>query len=434
MKRDLNDVEVRVLGCLIEKERTTPDNYPLSTNALTTACNQKTSRDPIMSLSETDVDAAMLSLRERGLARSLRPSGSRAWKHRHVTTEVLPLADGELAVLAILMLRGAQTPGELRTRTDRIVGFEDVDEVESVLLSLASRHEPLAQNIGRRPGQSQDRWVQLISVDGEPSAASAATAAPTEADGDAPPQTTQPARPARAPEFRALHDSCFVMPNPWDRGSARMLEELGFPALATTSAGYAGSIGKDDQEVSRDELIRHVADLTDFVGVPLNVDSERLFPDEPGGIVETVRLLAVAGAAGCSIEDYQPSTDSIDAVDRAAEAVTIAADACAAHGIVLTARAENHLYGVADLDDTIARLQAYAAAGADVLYAPGLADASAIERLVHSVSLPVNVLHRPNGPTVDELEELGVKRISIGKAFYTAAYGTLAEQARPLLR
>ena len=163
MDLDLTEIEVRVLGCLIEKEHTTPDNYPLSTNALASACSQKTSRDPVISVSENEVDAAVLSLRDRGLARSLKPTGSRAWKHRHVTTEVIPLDDGELAVMAVLMLRGQQTPGELRTRTERIHHFASVEEVEDVLAGLSSREAPLTSNLGRGPGQSQDRWVHLLS-------------------------------------------------------------------------------------------------------------------------------------------------------------------------------------------------------------------------------------------------------------------------------
>src|SRR5689334_17540648 len=169
--------------------------------------------------------------------------------------------------------------------------------------------------------------------------------------------------------FRTLHEhGCFVMPNPWDRGSARILQDLGFKALATTSAGFARSIGKDDQQVTRDELVTHVAELTGILDVPLNVDSERLFPDDPGGITETVRLLADAGAAGCSIEDFRPATRSIVPVDEASAAVAEAAAACAEHGLVLTARCENLLYAAGDLDDTVARLTAYREAGAEVVY------------------------------------------------------------------
>src|SRR6185436_9355368 len=170
--------------------------------------------------------------------------------------------------------------------------------------------------------------------------------------------------------FRALHaaDGAFVMPNPWDIGSARLLATCGFEALATTSAGFAWALGKHDQNVTRDELVAHVIALAAATELPLNVDSERLYPDDPGGVAETVRLLADAGAAGCSIEDYDPATGSIDEVGPAAERV---ATAVAAKGdVVLTARCESHLYGGADIDDTIARLVAYRDAGADVVYAP----------------------------------------------------------------
>ena len=147
------------------------------------------------------------------------------------------------------------------------------------------------------------------------------------------------------------------MPNPWDVGSARLLESAGFEALATTSAGFAWSIGKLDQRVTRDELVAHVANLAEATALPLNVDSERCYPDDPGGVAETVAQLADAGAAGCSIEDYDPATGSIDDVGLAAERVAEAAESAhrLSDPIVLTGRAENHIRGVDDLDDTIAR-------------------------------------------------------------------------------
>jgi 2-methylisocitrate lyase-like PEP mutase family enzyme len=234
--------------------------------------------------------------------------------------------------------------------------------------------------------------------------------------------------------FTTLHRAgTFVMPNPWDRGSALVLQELGFPALATTSSGLGRSIGKDDQEVTRDELLAHVAEMTEVLSVPLNVDSERLFPDDPGGIARTVRMLADAGASGCSIEDYDPSTQSIDGVERAAEAVASAAQACAEHSLVLTARAENHLYEMNDLDNTVERLLAYQAAGCDVLYAPGLGSIPEISRVVSEVDRPINVLATPDGAPVSELAKLGVRRISVGGSMYNAAYRSLriaAEEIR----
>jgi 2-methylisocitrate lyase-like PEP mutase family enzyme len=233
--------------------------------------------------------------------------------------------------------------------------------------------------------------------------------------------------------FRALHESgTFLLPNPWDAGSARLLEGLGFPALATTSSGLAASLGKLDQQVTRAELVAHVTAVTAAVRVPLNVDAERCFADAPAGIAETVDLLAGAGAAGISIEDYDPATGRVEPVPAATERVAAAAAACARHGIVLTARAENHLYGVDDLDDTIGRLRAYRDAGADVVYAPGLRTPADIARLVESVSAPVNVLAVPGAPDVAELTELGVRRISTGGALAWAAYGALRDAAREL--
>jgi 2-methylisocitrate lyase-like PEP mutase family enzyme len=241
----------------------------------------------------------------------------------------------------------------------------------------------------------------------------------------------------RCARFRALHEreQLFVMPNPWDVGSARLLASLAFEALATTSAGFAWSLGKADQTVTRDELVAHVAIVAAATSLPLNVDSERCYPDDPGGVAETVRLLAEAGAAGCSIEDYNPATRGMDAVDVAAERVAVAAEAAhrPAEPMVLTARAENHIRGVDDLDDTIARLIAYRDAGADAVYAPGLVELDAIATLVEAVAIPVNVLALGRGPSVAELASVGVRRVSTGSALASAAYGGLMRGARELL-
>ena len=234
----------------------------------------------------------------------------------------------------------------------------------------------------------------------------------------------------RRDRFRQLHaHGIFVMPNPWDVGSAKLLASMGFEALATTSAGLAWSLGKLDMQVTRDELVAHVAGWPSATPLPLNVDSERCFPDQPGGVAETVRLLAEAGAAGCSIEDFDPGTGAIEPLGAAVERVAIAADAAP---IVLTARAENHLHGVDDLDDTIARLVAYRDAGADVVYAPGLRDLAAIGRVVEDVGIPVNVLALPVGPSVPELAAAGVRRVSTGGALARAAYGALLAGAAEL--
>lgn len=223
------------------------------------------------------------------------------------------------------------------------------------------------------------------------------------------------------------------MPNPWDLGSARLLEAAGFEALATTSAGFAWSLGKLDQHVTRDELVAHVAALTAATVVPLNVDSERCYPEDPGGITRTIELLAEAGAAGCSIEDYNPASDAIDDLGAAAERVAEALSATREHGMVLTARAENHIHGVEDLDDTLNRLTAYRDAGADVVYAPGLSDLGQIRRVVETVGIPVNVLALASGPSIGELAAVGVRRVSAGGALAGAAYRALVSAARELL-
>jgi 2-methylisocitrate lyase-like PEP mutase family enzyme len=230
-------------------------------------------------------------------------------------------------------------------------------------------------------------------------------------------------------DFRALHESgLFVMPNAWDVGSARLLESLGFEALASTSSGFAWSLGRLDQQVSRDELVTHVEALTGALSVPLNVDSEHCFPDEPGGVAETARLLEAAGAAGFSIEDYDPASDTILGFDVALERVAEAAGSA----LVLTARAENHLHGRPDLDDTLARLVAYRDAGADVVYAPGLSLLDEIATVVREVGVPVNVLALAQGPSVPELASVGVRRVSTGGALAGAAYGALLAGAREL--
>ena len=241
----------------------------------------------------------------------------------------------------------------------------------------------------------------------------------------------------RRARFRGLHERerLFLMPNPWDAGSARLLEHMGFEALATTSAGFAWSLGKLDQRVRRDELVAHVAQLTAATPLPLNVDSERCYPDDPGGVAETVKLLAQAGAAGCSIEDYDPATDRIDDVGLAAARVAEAA--AAAHALaspmVLTGRAENHIRGVDDLDDTIGRLLAYREAGADCLYAPGLTGIDEIARVVKAVGAPLNVLALPTAPGLAELESVRGRRVSTGSLLAGAAYGALVTAGRELL-
>ena len=233
--------------------------------------------------------------------------------------------------------------------------------------------------------------------------------------------------------FRSLHaDGTFVMPNPYDLGSARLLAALGFPALASTSAGFAATLGRLDMMVSRDELLDHVDALAAATDLPLNVDSERCYADDLAGVTETVELLAEAGAAGCSIEDWNPTTGSIDPIDIAAERVGAAAAGAGTTGLVLTARCENHLHGVNDLDDTITRLQAYVAAGAEVVYAPGLIDLGQIAAVVTAVGVPVNMLILPGGPSVTELGDAGARRISTGSLLSRISHGAMVAAAERL--
>lgn len=240
-------------------------------------------------------------------------------------------------------------------------------------------------------------------------------------------------RPAR---FHALHqrEGIFVMPNPWDVGSARLLAHAGFEALATTSAGLAWALGKLDGQVTRDELVAHVAAVAAAVDVPLNVDSEWCFPHAPGGVGETVRQLAAAGAAGCSIEDWNSVDGRIEPLDVAVGRVAevVAANRALADPLVITGRCENHIHGIDDLEDTIARLQAYRDAGVDCAFAPGLTDLAQIRRVVGEVGLPLNVIALPNGPTVTQLESAGVRRVSTGGAIARHAYGALLDAVAEL--
>jgi 2-methylisocitrate lyase-like PEP mutase family enzyme len=240
-----------------------------------------------------------------------------------------------------------------------------------------------------------------------------------------------------ARRFLALHrrGRPLLLPNPWDRGSAVLLAALGFQALATTSSGFAATLGRPDGSVTREEAIGHAAELVRVTDLPVTADLENGFADEPGGVAETVRQAAQAGLAGCSIEDFSGRADDpIYDAGLARERVEAAAEA--AHRgpapLVLTARAENHLRGRPDLADTIARLQAYQEAGADVLYAPGLTSLDDIRRLVAAVDRPVNVLARPGVPPVAELAAAGVARVSVGGGFAFAAIGAVVEAAREL--
>jgi 2-methylisocitrate lyase-like PEP mutase family enzyme len=240
-----------------------------------------------------------------------------------------------------------------------------------------------------------------------------------------------------AQRFLELHrgDRPLLMPNPWDVGSAVLLESLGFEALATTSSGFAATLGRLDGGVTRDEAIEHGRAVAEAVSVPVSADLENCFADEPEGVAETVRLAAEAGLAGCSVEDYGgPENDTIYDAGLAAERVRAAAEAARAapDGFVLTARAENHIHGRDDLADTIARLQSYQEAGADVLFAPGLRELSDIREVTGAVDLPVNVLVLPGMPSVSELADAGVSRISVGGAFAFAALGAATEAAREL--
>jgi 2-methylisocitrate lyase-like PEP mutase family enzyme len=236
-----------------------------------------------------------------------------------------------------------------------------------------------------------------------------------------------------AQRFLDLHrkGQPLLLANAWDAGSARALASLGFEALATTSQGHAGTLGRRDGGVTREEALAHAREIARATPLPVNADLENGFDDSPGGVAETVRLAARTGLAGCSIEDYAGRGDEIYPADVARARVEAAAEAARGDArLVLTARSENYLHGRRDLADTITRLQAFQDAGADVLYAPGLTDLSEIRQLVASVDRPVNVLCLPGGPVVAELARVGIARISVGSAFYLAGLAAVSEAAR----
>jgi 2-methylisocitrate lyase-like PEP mutase family enzyme len=242
----------------------------------------------------------------------------------------------------------------------------------------------------------------------------------------------------KAARFLALHSgpTPLLIPNPWDAGSARVLASLGFQALATTSSGFAATLGQLDGSVTRDQALGHAATIAAATDLPVSADLENCFAHDPEGVAETVELAAHTGLAGASIEDFTGDDDDpIYELSHAAERVAAAAEAAHAGPVrlVLTARSENYLHGRRDLADTIARLQAFQAAGADVLYAPGVFTAEDIREVIAAVDRPINVLALRGGPDVAGLGELGVARISVGGAFAYAALAGLVDAGRELL-
>lgn len=249
----------------------------------------------------------------------------------------------------------------------------------------------------------------------------------------------------KASEFREAHqrDSAFIMPNPWDIGTARVLAHLGFEALATTSSGYASSVGRRDNTIGRDEMLTHVAAIAAATDLPVSGDMEHGYGDDPDTVADTVRRAAASGLVGCSIEDSTKRRDSSGSdigplydIGFAAERIRAAAEA--AHSLpfpfTLTARAENFITDRPDLNDTIRRLQAYQDAGADVLYAPGLPTRADIVAVVNAVDRPVNVLMGLQGVRLSlaELSEIGVKRISVGGALARAAWSGFLSAAEEI--
>jgi 2-methylisocitrate lyase-like PEP mutase family enzyme len=240
-----------------------------------------------------------------------------------------------------------------------------------------------------------------------------------------------PGQDEKAERFRALHEGeAFIIPNPWDAGAARILDRLGFQALATTSSGFAFTLGRRDGGATLDEVIAHVRALAAATALPVSVDLENGYGPEPDAAANAIARVAEAGAVGGSIEDYDPDAGLYER-GRAAERIAAAAEAARATGIAftLTARAENHIRGNPDLDDTVARLNAYADAGADVLFAPGLRSADEVRTICDAVDRPVNVLAH-KGLTMAEIAGAGAKRVSVGGALTWVAANAMADVAQ----
>jgi 2-methylisocitrate lyase-like PEP mutase family enzyme len=243
----------------------------------------------------------------------------------------------------------------------------------------------------------------------------------------------------KASVFKKLHDQpgCFVIPNPWDRGSARMLAKLGFKALATTSAGFDFSSGRQDGTSTFEEVLVHCRHMVEATDLPVNADLENCYANTADDVGRTIRLAAETGLAGGSIEDASgdpdhPIYEFSEAVERVEAAVEMARSL--SHPFTLTVRAENFLHGRPDMADTIKRLQAFQEAGADVLYAPGPKTAEDISSIVTSVDRPVNVIAGLPGMslTVSELTKLGVKRVSIGSGLFRVAFGAALKSAQEI--
>ena len=243
---------------------------------------------------------------------------------------------------------------------------------------------------------------------------------------------------AKGEAFRALHETgCFIIPNPWDAGSAKLMTGLGFQALASTSSGYARSTGVNDYELTREQVIDHVRDLCASTHLPVSADLENGFGHRPEDCAETIKLGADAGLVGGSIEDFNGTPGDQYPIEQAKDRVVASVEAARAlpYDFVLTARAENHFTGNGDLADTIKRLQAYQEAGADVLYAPGLKTKADIASVLASVDRPVNVLLGPKDGLlpVSELADMGVRRISVGGVLANVAVDAVIKAGRELL-
>jgi 2-methylisocitrate lyase-like PEP mutase family enzyme len=241
----------------------------------------------------------------------------------------------------------------------------------------------------------------------------------------------------RRQTFRQLHETgCFAIPNPWDIGSAKYLQHLGFKAIATTSAGFAFSRGLPDGAVKRDDMLAHIRELVDATDIPVNADFENGYADDPNDVAQSVKLCIATGVSGLSIEDAADRKESpIYDVDLAAERIRAAREAIGNTGVLLVGRAEGFLVDRENIDQVIARLVAYSEAGADCLYAPGFKGRDHIKAIVEAIApKPVNILiGGATGLTMKDAAELGARRVSVGGAFARAAWGGFIRVAKELI-
>jgi 2-methylisocitrate lyase-like PEP mutase family enzyme/uncharacterized protein YceH (UPF0502 family) len=440
LPRPLDPIEVRVLGALLEKQQTTPEYYPLTLNALAAACNQKTNRDPVMALSEGEVRAALERLREHVLVWQI--AGSRSEKWEQNAEKRWELDSATRALLTLLLLRGAQTPGELRSRSNRLHAFASITDVEAALRDLASGPEALVAELPRAPGQKEARWAHLV---GGHAGGGETTAPGPYAERPDPAMLVSSAQKERASKFLELHrmNRPFVLANCWDVVTALLFAREGFPAIGTSSYAMAATLGRrDGQQINLQETVNLVARLVCRVKLPISADIEAGYAETVGGVVRSAKAVFAAGAVGINIEDAtgDPQRPLFDVTFQCEKVAAIRAmgDAAGFHPVI-NARTDTFLLTMGDrrerLREAIVRGRAYAKAGADCVFVPDMGDldAAALRQLVDAIGAPLNVVAGASTPPMATLEEIGIARVSLGPRVLRAGLGLFREIAREIL-